>query len=1069
MRRPLLLLALLVAVPLVQADPAAPQVVRGAAHSEKIKPVRLDVDLRTLPKPKAWRPGDPVKEVPRRRTRPAQPVPDAVPQLDPLLAVQRAAESAAGRQASKAFTTLRVNVAGQGFTGASPPDTVGDVGPAHYIQAVNDAGGTLYTIHSKTNGAILAGPFTLAALGGSGACATGGGDPIVLYDELANRWLLSEFADSGNNLCIYISQTSDPISGGWYNYRFTLTEFPDYPKYAVWPDAYYVGANESSPAVYALDRTNMLAGAAATFQRFTAPAMNGFSFQIVAPVDLDGATPPPAGAPGVFIRHRDDEAQNPGANNPGEDYLELFSFAVDWDTPANSTFTGPTSLSVTEFDSDLCGLTSFSCIPQQGSGTTLDPLREPVMNRPAFRNFGTHQSLVGCFATDVTGTDQAGLRWFELRRAGLGAWSVYQEGTYAPDTHSRWMGSIAMDGSGNLALGFNISSSSLFPGLRYTGRLASDPLGTLPQGETVIINGSAASGSNRYGDYAAMCVDPANGCHFWFTGEYNFDTTWSTRIASFSFDTCGCTPRPAPTGVTATPNGPNRIDVAWSAVAGASSYLVYRSAGPCPGAAYSLLTNTAATVFTNTGLSGGSVYSYVVRSYVATSACPSTNSACVQATAVGACTLPPVFAGLAGVSNLAQATCVLRLNWLPATPACGTTVVYSVYRSTNAVFTPGAPTRIASCIGTTRYDDATVANGRTNYYGVRAEDPATAGTGACAGGTEDTNAVIRSGVASGTSTITFADALESGPGLWTEVSITIGSGTPWALTGADFHSASTSYFCAALTSLKDRAIQITAPIPVPAGAVLEFWHRMDMESTYDGGVLEYSTNNVLWTDILAANGSLPANAGRFLAGGYGSVISSGYSSPIAGRSAWSGTLGGAGNFARVAVNLADFAGAQVYFRWRLACDSSVAQTGWWIDDITVLAAGSPCAPGGYYAWRTNFTWLVGSGQPNEDANGDGISNFEAYFYGLNPTSAPAGARPVSLPRLQVGSNGLLYAFTPDTNDAMAASYRIEQALHAVPGVWNPVLPTPPPGTNGQVVLPLGGTPSNLFLRVKMAE
>ena len=1068
MRFPLLL-ALLVAAPLVRAEPAAPQVVRGAAHSEKIKPVRLDVDLRTLPKPKAWKPGDAVKEVPRRRTRPAQPGPDAIPQLDPLLAVQRAAESAAGRQAAKAFSTLRVNVAGQGFTGASPPDTVGDVGLDHYIQAVNDAGGTLYTVHSKTNGAIVAGPFTLSALGGSGACATGGGDPIVLYDELADRWLLSEFADSGNNLCIYISQTSDPISGGWYNYRFTLAEFPDYPKYAVWPDAYYVGANESSPAVYALDRTNMLAGAAATFQRFAASSLNGFSFQVVAPADLDGASPPPAGAPGLFLRHRDDEAHNFGANNAGEDYLEIFTFAVDWDTPANSTLTGPVTIPVTEFDSDLCGLTSFSCIQQQGSATTLDPLREPVMNRPAFRNFGTHQSLVGCFATDVTGTDQAGIRWFELRRSGLGAWSLHQEGTYAPDTHNRWMPSIAMDGSGNLALGYNIASSTLYPGLRYTGRLAGDPLGTMPQGETVIINGSAASGSNRYGDYAAMCVDPANGCHFWFTGEYNAGADWSTRIASFSFDTCGCTPRPAPAGVTATPNGLNRIDVAWSAVAGASSYQVYRSAGPCPGSAFVLITNTASTVYTNTGLSGGSVYSYMVRSYVATSACPSTNSACVQATAAGACTLPPTFAGLAAVSNLAQATCVLRLTWPPATPICSTTVVYNVYRSTNAVFAPSAATRIASCIGTTRYDDATVANGRTNYYLVRAEDPGLAGAGPCAGGTEETNLVIRSGVASGASSITFADALESGPGQWTAIAITIGSGTPWALTGTDFHSANTSYFCAALTSLKDQAIQTTAPIPVPAGAVLEFWHRMDQEPNFDGGVLEYSTNNVLWTDILAANGSLPANAGRFLVGSYGSVISSGFSSPIAGRSAWSGSLGGAGNFTRVSVNLADFAGALVYFRWRLACDVSVAQTGWWIDDITVSGASSPCGPGGYYAWRTNFTWIVGSGQPNEDANGDGVSNFEAYFFGLNPTGAPPASALARLPRLTLATNGLRYSFTPDTNDAMAASYRIEQTLRPSPGVWDPVLPTPAPGTNGQVVLPLSGTPSNLFLRVKMAE
>jgi hypothetical protein len=1057
---------------LVAAAPVLPaqQVLRGAAQSEKILPVRLDVDLRALPKPKVWQPGDPIKEVPRRRTRPVKPVPEPVPQLDPLLALQRQADAAAGRRAIRAFTTLRVNVAGQGFTGASPPDTVGDVGPAHFIQAVNDAGGTLYTVYSKTNGAVLAGPFTLSALGGTGACATGGGDPIVLYDELAGRWLLSEFADSGNNLCIYISQTADPISGGWFNYRFTLTEFPDYPKYAVWPDAYYVGANESSPALYALDRTNMLAGAAATFQRFTAPVLTAFDFQIIAPVDLDGATPPPAGAPGLFIRHRDDEAHNAGSNNPATDFLELYSFAVDWDTPANSTLTGPVSIPVAEFDSHLCGYTSFSCIQQQGSATTLDPLREPVMNRPAFRSFGAQQSLVGCFATDVTGTDQAGIRWFELRRTGLGPWSLYQEGTYAPDAHSRWMGSIAMDGSGNMALGYNVSSSTLFPGLRYTGRLAGDPLGTMPQGETVIVNGSAASGSNRYGDYAAMGVDPANGCQYWFTGEYNASANWSTRIASFSFDTCGCTPRPAPAGVSATANGPNRIDVSWTAVSGASSYEVYRSAGPCPGAAYAFLTNTAATVFTNTGLSGGSIYSYVVRSYVATSACSSTNSACVQATAAGACTLPPVFSGLAAVSNLAQSTCVLRLTWPPAAPACSTTVAYNVYRSTNAVFTPSAATRIASCIGTTRFDDATAADGRTNYYLVRAEDPALAGSGPCAGGTEDTNLVIRSGVASGSAIVFFADMFEAGAGQWVEAALTTANGTPWALANTDFRSASTSYFCAALDTFKDRAVSTAAPVALPAGSspILEFWHRMAQESGFDGGVLEYSTNNVTWSDILAANGTLPANAGRFVAGGYNDNISTGYSSPIGGRSAWSGTIGGVGAFSRVAVSLADFAGRSVYFRWRLACDESELETGWWVDDVTVSLA-SPCAPGGYSAWRTNFTWLVGSGQPNEDANGDGISNFESYFYGLNPTSVPPAAAGGKIPQLILATNGLRYIFTPDTNDAMAASYRIEQTLHVQTGAWTTLLPTPAPGTNGQVVLPVGPLPTNLFLRVRMAE
>jgi hypothetical protein len=221
--------------------------------------------------------------------------------------------------------------------------------------------------------------------------------------------------------------------------------------------------------------------------------------------------------------------------------LELWAFSVNWTTPASSSFTKILDIQVAEFDSTLCGLTSFSCIPQPGTSTRLDPLREVVMWRLAYRNFGSRQVLVGNFATDVNGADRAGVRWFELRKTGSGAWSLYQEGTYAPDATNRWMGAIAMDGAGNIALGYNAGSSSVYPGLRYAGRLASDPVGTLPQGEYTLVSGTASNSSNRYGDYSAMSVDPADDCTFWFTGEWNAAGTWSTRVGKFRFDQCGQT------------------------------------------------------------------------------------------------------------------------------------------------------------------------------------------------------------------------------------------------------------------------------------------------------------------------------------------------------------------------------------------------------------------------------------------------------------------------------------------------------------------------------------------------
>ena len=456
---------------------------------------------------------------------------------DPLLAVQ---DAAATPDAPDGFETLLLNYNGQGFTGVNPPDTIGDVGPGHYIQMINNSSSSRVTIYNKNSGAVLAGPITLSNLAPSGhPCRSGLGDPIVLHDQLANRWFLSEFSSSGNYLCVYISQSADP-TGSYYFYAFQAPNFPDYPKYSVWPDAYYLTTNESGgPAAYALDRSRMLSGLSATFQRRTAPSLSGFGFQALTPADLDGSTAPPSGAPGLFMRHRDTEVHGP-SGQPGNDLLEVWAFTTNWSTPASSSFSKIADIQVAEFDSALCGLTSFSCIAQPGTGTRLDPLREVVMWRLSYRNFGSRQVLLGNFATDV-GSDRAGVRWFELRKTS-GNWSLFQEGTYAPGSLSRWMGAIAMDRSGNIALGYNVGNSSTYPGLRYVGRLASDSAGAMPRGEYTIVNGSASNASNRYGDYSSMNIDPADDCTFWFTGQWNSAGTWSTRIAKMKFDQCGQTP-----------------------------------------------------------------------------------------------------------------------------------------------------------------------------------------------------------------------------------------------------------------------------------------------------------------------------------------------------------------------------------------------------------------------------------------------------------------------------------------------------------------------------------------------
>ncbi len=532
----LFLVAALSPVSAAETPPALPGRTDFVAASDATS---VEVDLRTLPIAPDWRPGEPFTGKARRfEPRGLPPRAPATPRRDPLLDLQEGAPAPSAR----AFATPLLNFAGM-TSDAQPPDTTGDVGPSHYIQVVN-GGGTRFTVYRKSDGAVLAGPLSMSALG-TGGCSFGSGDGIVLYDSLAGRWLLSQIGNGTNQLCLFVSKTGDPVAGGWWAYQFTTPRFPDYPKYAVWRDAYLATANEgnpSIPAVYALDRNRMLAGLSATLQRFAASPLAGFSFQALAPADADGNAPP-LGAPGYLLRHRDDEEHSPGTANPNQDFLELYSLRVDFATPANSTFTGPTAISVAEFDASFCGSdnAALSCIPQT-TGPPLDALREVIMNRVQYRNFGDHETLVGNFITDTDGADRAGVRWFELRKSGAGAWSLFQQGTYSPDATRRWIGSIAMDRQGNIALGYSASSATVSPGSRYAGRLAGDPPGTLPQGEHSIIAGTGTNPSNRWGDYAAMTVDPVDDCTFWFTTEHTVGTGTATRIAAFKFDGCAAGP-----------------------------------------------------------------------------------------------------------------------------------------------------------------------------------------------------------------------------------------------------------------------------------------------------------------------------------------------------------------------------------------------------------------------------------------------------------------------------------------------------------------------------------------------
>ncbi len=426
--------------------------------------------------------------------------------------------------------TIDNNWNGAGYTSVNPADPSLDVGPNHVVQMINNGSSSIVRVWNKSGSQLSS--VLLSSITSVG----GAGDPIVIYDQLADRWLISEFASAGNVLIVAVSTGSSP-TGSYNTYQFTTPNFPDYPKYSIWPDAYYVTTNESSQAVYALERDEMIAGAgSAQSVRFTMPDFPTIGFQAATPVSLSGTSLPPSGMPQYIMRMADD-AWTPADPND-DDRLEVYEFSVDWVNTVNSTLTGPTAYLTDPFDTELCGYTSFACMDQPGSGTTLDPLREVLMNRIFYRNFGSHESIVCNHVTDVNGSDRGGVRWYEMQRPSAGSWSIHQQGTYAPTTDNadRWMAGIAINGNGDIGLAYNVSGpDSIYPSIRYTGRLASDPLNMMTEPETSLIAGTAANSSNRYGDYNCLLVDPANDNSFWFTGVYNVSSNWSTRVSEFSF------------------------------------------------------------------------------------------------------------------------------------------------------------------------------------------------------------------------------------------------------------------------------------------------------------------------------------------------------------------------------------------------------------------------------------------------------------------------------------------------------------------------------------------------------
>jgi hypothetical protein len=437
-----------------------------------------------------------------------------------------------------------------------PPDPNGDVGPNNYVQTVNTSIG----IFSKTDGSRQA-AMTFDTLFAQAATGTpcdnsNQGDPVALYDPFGDRWIVTDFAWNDANFstgpffqCMAVSKTGDPLTGGWYFYAWQVengASLPDYPKLGVWPDGIYMSANVFSSTgaqsfqnvqVWAFNRDQMEAGnpnaQGVTFN--VAKTVGGVSVFSLLPSNARAVTgAPPAGSPNYF------------SSIYGSYAIRTWKFHVDWANPASSTFSGPTNTSVATFS------VGPSNVPELG-GNNLDTLTYRVMMQNQYTNIGGRESLwlthtVGSGAT----SNVAQVRWYELPVTGGAIGSVRQQATWAPDSLNRFMPSLAVDKKGDMAIGYSVSDASMYPAIRYSGRLAGDALSKLTQAEQTIVQGqgfqcctfSDGSTNNRWGDYSAMSIDP-DGCTFWYTGEYydahpttKADDNWLTRIASFQLPGC---------------------------------------------------------------------------------------------------------------------------------------------------------------------------------------------------------------------------------------------------------------------------------------------------------------------------------------------------------------------------------------------------------------------------------------------------------------------------------------------------------------------------------------------------
>lgn len=819
-----------------------------------------------------------------------------------------------------------------------PPDMTGDVGPNHYVQIVN----SLFRVYDK-NGVPMTSPTPISTLFAplNTVCSTrNDGLPVVLYDPLADRWLISQYCQAFPPFrqMIAVSKTGDP-AGAYYAYEFAMpnVKINDFPKFGVWPDGYYMsteeflGAEYSGTGMFAFDRTKMLVGdATAGYVYFSRPSFSTLRLGNILPSDMDGLRPPAIGAPNVFASYSATEYGD------AADALRLFDFRPNFEDPLASTFTErPESpLAVAAFDPT--SPPDRTDIAQPTPGERLDSNSDRLNYRLAYRNFGTTESLVVNQSVRISSGEpyRAGVRVYELKRTG-GAFAVTEQATIGEQTASRWIGSVAQDNQGNIAVGYNHVSEIKRPSILYSGRLASEPAGTFRSEETLVAGSGVQKAFGwRWGDYAGLSVDPVDDCTFWQTGEYytqaseDFsDFAWLSRIGRFKFSECTPAPRATISGtVTSAATGLPLENVAISAYPYTRNTSSTGTFGPI-----SALPGTYGITVTARGFRQGTAVisvvdgQSVIRNFaldpiavVETPGIEFTAESCrVNRTAEPGETItvniPLRNTGIATAQNVKAN--ILSINGITnASP-----------EQTYGTLLPGGPAVTRSFTFTV---SPAVACGADLILPINVAD------GFLSLG------ILQIQLASGEPRIAFFQNFDRTPQAalpvrWTRR--TVDGALNWTVSTARSQSGSKSAYTPDPFQFGENEMVSPAFRVLTPNGRLTFRNWYEFETTflrnrlYDGSVLEIKIGNGAWADIIAAGG-------LFESGGYDGLLDTCCSNPLGGRPGWSGRSGinQTSEFITTAIRMPpSAAGNLVQLRWRVGTDIGGTREGQYIDDLRV--------------------------------------------------------------------------------------------------------------------------------------